>query len=88
MTDRRPLTLRTDVTPNRLQEMPAGDLLPPDTLANALLVVLQGLVTNTSAGITPTDTVLQAMGKLQAQVDSLANATGQALATMSSQVSG
>ena len=67
MTDRRPLTLRTDVTPNRLQELPAGDQLPPDTLANALAVVLQGLVTNNNAGITAADTVLQALGKLQAQ---------------------
>lgn len=67
MVDRRPLTLRTDVTPNRLQELPAGDQLPPDTLANALAVVLQGLVTNNNAGITAADTVLQALGKLQAQ---------------------
>lgn len=76
MADRRPLTLRTDVTPNRLQELPAGDQLPPDALANALAVVLQGLVMNNNAGITAADTVLQALGKLQAQANNKVDKDG------------
>ena len=68
MADRRPVALRTDTTPARLQEMPAGDLLPADVLNNALSLLLQGLLTNTSTAVTATDTVLQALGKLQAQV--------------------
>lgn len=48
--------------------MPAGDLLPADVLNNALSLLLQGLLTNTSTAVTATDTVLQALGKLQAQV--------------------
>lgn len=67
MTERRPLTLRTDTATPQLQEMLSGDLLPTDTLGNALQVVLQGLITSNNAGITPADTVLQALGKLQAQ---------------------
>lgn len=67
MTDRRPLTLRSDTNPARLQEMPTGDLLPADMLGNALSVLLTGLVTTNNAGIAATDTVLQALGKLQAQ---------------------
>ena len=69
MTDRRPLTLRTDTAPAKLQEMPNGDLLPTDTLGNALQLVLQGLVTTNNAGITAADTILQALGKLQAQAN-------------------
>ena len=36
MADRLPVVLRADTTPARLQEMPAGDLLPKSVLGNAL----------------------------------------------------
>lgn len=36
MVDRLPVVLRTDTTPARLQEMPAGDALPASILGNAL----------------------------------------------------
>ncbi|MDH1743784.1 hypothetical protein [Comamonas thiooxydans] len=53
-----------------------GDLLPTDTLGNALKVLLQGLVTGNNAGITSTDTVLQALGKLQAQASAKVDKDG------------
>ncbi|WP_162989512.1 hypothetical protein [Comamonas sp. lk] len=56
--------------------MPAGDTLPADTLGNALQVLLQGLVTSNNAGITPADTVLQALGKLQAQANAKVDKDG------------
>lgn len=76
MTERRPLILRADTTTPRLQELPAGDLLPADTLGKALQVVLQGLVTSNNAGITSTDTVLQALGRLQAQASAKVDKDG------------
>lgn len=76
MTERRPLILRADTAPPRLQELPAGDLLSADTLGNALKVLLQGLVTGNNAGITPADTVLQALGKLQAQASAKVDKDG------------
>ncbi|WP_054074574.1 hypothetical protein [Comamonas testosteroni] len=76
MTERRPLILRADTAPPRLQELPVGDLLPTDTLGNALKVLLQGLVTGNNAGITSTDTVLQALGKLQAQASAKVDKDG------------
>lgn len=76
MTERRPLILRADTAPPRLQELPAGDLLPTDTLGNAIKVLLQGLVTGNNAGITSTDTVLQALGKLQAQASAKVDKDG------------
>ena len=69
MIDRRPLILRADTAPPRLQELPDGDTLPADTLGKALEVLLAGLVTSNNAGITEHDTVLQAFEKLQAQLD-------------------
>ena len=69
MADRRPLTLLAEAAPARLQELPPGDLLPSDTLGNALKLVLSGLLTNNASGITADDTILQALGKLQGQVD-------------------
>lgn len=76
MTEHRPLILRADTAPPRLQELPAGDLLPADTLGNALKVLLQGLVTGNNAGITSADTVLQALGKLQAQASAKVDKDG------------
>ena len=76
MTERRPLILRADTAPPRLQELPVGDLLPTDTLGNALKVLLQGLVTGNNAGITSTDTVLEAFGKLQAQTSAKVDKDG------------
>ena len=66
MATRRPL-----VSVNaRRQQMPVGDDLPTDTLSNALAVVLAGLVVNNTAGIAATDTIVSALGKLQAQISS------------------
>jgi hypothetical protein len=48
--------------------MPPNDLLPKEVLNNALALVLAGLVTSNNAGIVADDTVLGALGKLQAQV--------------------
>lgn len=76
MTERRPLILRADTALPRLQELPVGDLLPTDTLGNAIKVLLQGLVTGNNAGITSTDTVLQALGKLQAQASAKVDKDG------------
>lgn len=76
MSERRPLILRADTAPPRLQELPAGDLLPTDTVGNALKVLLQGLVTGNNAGITSADTVLQALGKLQAQTSAKVDKDG------------
>lgn len=76
MTERRPLILRADTALPRLQELPVGDLLPTDTLGNAIKVLLQGLVTGNNAGITSTDTVLEAFGKLQAQTSAKVDKDG------------
>lgn len=76
MTERRPLILRADTATPKLQELPAGDLLPTDTLGKALQVLLQGLVTSNNAGITSTDTVLLALGKLQAQASAKVDKDG------------
>ena len=67
MENRRPVVLRTDTTPARLQELPAGDLLDAATLINALQVALTGLASTTGAPVTAADTLLVALGKLVAQ---------------------
>lgn len=67
MANRRPVVLRTDTTPARLQELPAGDLLDAETLTNALQVVLTGLVVTNGAPVTAADTLLVAIGKLTTQ---------------------
>lgn len=70
MADRRPLILRTDTDPKQLQEMPVGDQLPADMLARALGVPLTGLAPGSATAIAATDTILQALAKLQAQLAS------------------
>lgn len=51
----------------RTRQLPAGDQLDSAVLANAIAVVLTGLVTSNKSAVAATDTVLQAIGKLQAQ---------------------
>ena len=51
----------------RTRQLPAGDQLDSAVLANAIAVVLTGLVTSDKSAVAATDTVLQAIGKLQAQ---------------------
>lgn len=63
MATRRPLA-RVN---GRTRQLPAGDQLDSAVLANAIAVVLTGLVTSNKSAVTATDTVLQAIGKLQAQ---------------------
>ena len=72
MASRRPIVLRSDTTPARLQEVPDGDQIDADVMANAVAVVLTGLATTNNSGIVASDTILQALGKLQAQVTSKA----------------
>lgn len=64
MATRRPLA-RVN---GRTRQLPAGDQLDSAVLANAIAAVLTGLVTNSATGILATDTIVQALGKLQAQV--------------------
>lgn len=63
MATRRPLA-RVN---GRTRQLPAGDQLDSALLANAIAVVLTGLVTSDKSAVAATDTVLQAIGKLQAQ---------------------
>ena len=63
MATRRPLA-RVN---GRTRQLPAGDQLDSAVLANAIAVVLTGLVTSDKSAVAATDTVLQAIGKLQAQ---------------------
>lgn len=63
MTNRRPLARVS----GRTRQLPAGDQLDSAVLANAIAVVLTGLVTSNKSTVAATDTVLQAIGKLQAQ---------------------
>lgn len=63
MANRRPLA-RVN---GRTRQLSAGDQLDSAVLANAIAVVLTGLVTSEKSAVAPTDTVLQAIGKLQAQ---------------------
>ncbi|WP_278044109.1 hypothetical protein [Comamonas thiooxydans] len=51
----------------RTRQLPDGDQLDSAVLANAIAVVLTGLVTSNKSAVAATDTVLQAIGKLQAQ---------------------
>lgn len=63
MATRRPLARVS----GRTRQLPAGDQLDSAVLANAIAVVLTGLVTSDKSAVAATDTVLQAIGKLQAQ---------------------
>jgi hypothetical protein len=63
MANRRPLA-RVN---GRTRQLPADDQLDSAVLANAIAVVLAGLVTSSRSPVVATDTVLQAIGKLQAQ---------------------
>lgn len=63
MANRRPLARVS----GRTRQLPAGDQLDSAVLANAVAVVLTGLVTSDRSPVAATDTVLQAIGKLQAQ---------------------
>lgn len=63
MANRRPLARVS----GRTRQLPAGDQLDSAVLANAIAVVLTGLVTSDKSAVAATDTVLQAIGKLQAQ---------------------
>lgn len=63
MVNRRPLVRES----GRTRQLPAGDQLDSVVLANAIAVVLTGLVTSDKSAVAATDTVLQAIGKLQAQ---------------------
>lgn len=63
MANRRPLARVS----GRTCQLPAGDQLDSAVLANAIAVVLTGLVSSDKSTVAPTDTVLQAIGKLQAQ---------------------
>lgn len=63
MVNRRPLVRES----GRTRQLPAGDQLDSAVLANAIAVVLTGLVTSNKSAVAATDTVLQAIGKLQAQ---------------------
>ncbi|WP_407715791.1 hypothetical protein [Comamonas testosteroni] len=51
----------------RTRQLPDGDQLDSAVLANAIAVVLTGLVTSNKSVVAATDTVVQAIGKLQAQ---------------------
>lgn len=63
MANRRPLARVS----GRTRQLPDGDQLDSAVLANAIAVVLTGLVTSNKSAVAATDTVLQAIGKLQAQ---------------------
>lgn len=63
MANRRPLARVNGHT----RQLPDGDQLDSAVLANAIAVVLTGLVTSNKSVVAATDTVLQAIGKLQAQ---------------------
>lgn len=63
MVTRRPLVRIV----GRTRQLPDGDQLDSAVLANAIAVVLTGLVTSDKSAVAATDTVLQAIGKLQAQ---------------------
>lgn len=56
-----------DESTKRVRQLGADETIPTAQLANALRVVLSGLATGGVADIEATDTILQALGKLQAQ---------------------
>ncbi|MDH1766499.1 hypothetical protein N5D37_12770 [Comamonas aquatica] len=65
MTDKLPLVV--DPALKQLREMSADERLPAEVLANALTLALTGLTAADSGVVAATDSLLQAIGKLQAQ---------------------
>ena len=82
MADKLPLVV--DPVLKQLREMQAGETIPAEVLTKALEVVLTGLSASNTAGITGADTILQAMGKLQGQL----NGAGTAIAGKVDKIAG
>lgn len=75
MAEMRPLAIYpTDAVPVR--EMKSGDVLPVELLATALSLQLTGLNKTDPAVITAVDTILGALGKLQAQASNKVDKDG------------
>lgn len=67
MTDKLPLVV--DPVLKQIREISAGEQLPAEILANALMLALTGLTTADSGVVTSTDNLLQAIGKVQGQIN-------------------
>ena len=67
MTDKLPLVV--DPVLKQIREISAGEQLPAEILANALTLALTGLTTADSGVVTATDNLLQAIGKVQGQLN-------------------
>lgn len=67
MTDKLPLVV--DPTLKQLREMSADERMPAEILANALTLALTGLSTADASAVTAADNLLQAIGKVQGQLN-------------------
>lgn len=65
MADKLPLVVDPEL--KQIREISAGEQLPAEILANALTLALTGLTAADSGVVAATDSLLQAIGKLQSQ---------------------
>lgn len=64
------IPLMVDAVTQELRQFASDETIPQGQLLAALQVALTGLVTNNVSGVLASDTILQALGKLQAQASS------------------
>lgn len=67
MTDKLPLVVDQEL--KQIREISAGEQLPAEILTNALTLALTGLTNADSSVVTATDNLLQAIGKVQGQLN-------------------